>query len=272
MPANPNDKAFAGSIPQLYERLLVPLLFEPYAADLERRITGRAGKQLLELAAGTGVVTRRLAAALPATTAITATDLNQPMIDQAAAVGTARPVQWRQADAMKLPFADASFDCVVCQFGVMFLPDKPAALAEARRVLRPGGLLVFNVWDEIARNEVAEAVTAALAVVFAQDPPRFLPRTPYGYHDRDAIARDVVAGGFASRATIDTVPQRSRARSARDAAAAFCQGTPLRGEIEARGATRLEEATDAAAAEVARRWGNGAIYAGMQAHVVSVVR
>src|SRR5690349_113274 len=124
------DKVFAGSIPKLYETYLVPLIFEPYAGGLAKRRKGRAGSRLLEIAAGTGVVTRALAAALPESAAIVATDLNQAMIDQAAAVGTKRTVEWRQADAMKLPFPDASFDAVVCQFGTMFFPDKAKAFAE----------------------------------------------------------------------------------------------------------------------------------------------
>src|SRR5207244_2211712 len=150
-----------------------------------------------------------IAAQLPATTRIVATDLNAPMLDKAAAIGTARAVEWRACDAMELPFADASFDAVVCQFGAMFFPDKTRAFAEARRVLRPRGVLMFNVWDRIEDNEFADTVTAALADVFADDPPRFLARTPHGYHDTASIARDVVRAGFAAAPRIDTVAHRS---------------------------------------------------------------
>ncbi|MFO1464897.1 MAG: class I SAM-dependent methyltransferase [Steroidobacteraceae bacterium] len=141
-----NDKLFAGAIPDIYERLLVPLMFEPFAAELAGRLKGMSCGELLELAAGTGVLTRRLAATLPAGVSITATDLNAPMLEMAQKRGTSRQVTWQVADAMALPFRDASFDAVLCQFGVMFLPDKPRAFAEMRRVLRPGGLLLFNVW------------------------------------------------------------------------------------------------------------------------------
>ena len=151
MSPHASDQAFGGSVPKIYDTYLVPLIFEPYAADLAQRLASVSPRRLLEVAAGTGVVTRALAAALPDTTTIVATDLNQAMLDEAAARGTARPVQWRQADAMQLPFADASFDAVVCQFGVMFFPDKPIAFSEARRVLEPGGLFIFNVWDRIDR-------------------------------------------------------------------------------------------------------------------------
>src|SRR5882672_4757370 len=194
--SNPDtDKVFTGSIPKLYETYLVPLIFEPYAVDLAKRLASRSLTRVLEIAAGTGVVTRQLAAALPESVSIVATDLNQPMLDQGAAIGTRRPVEWRQADAMQLPFEDASFDAVACQFGVMFFPDKAKAFAEARRVLRPGGVFIFSVWDRIEENEFADTVTSALESVFPQDPPRFMARTPHGYHDRSHIARDLANGG-----------------------------------------------------------------------------
>jgi SAM-dependent methyltransferase len=264
------DKVFAGSIPEMYERHLVPLIFEPYAEDLAARLRGRRLSRVLEVAAGTGVVTRALARALPRACEIVATDLNQAMLDQAGATGTPRPVEWRQADAMQLPFADASFDAVVCQFGVMFFPDRPKAFAGMRRVLKPGGVLLFNTWDRIEDNEFAVVVTQALASVFPSDPPRFMARTPHGYHDVDAIRRDIAAGGFGAIARIDTLAARSRADSPRIPAIAYCQGTPLRSEIEARGPGRLAEATESAVAEIARRFGTGSVDGKIQAHVVTV--
>ncbi|HLW13061.1 MAG TPA: class I SAM-dependent methyltransferase, partial [Casimicrobiaceae bacterium] len=147
------DKVFAGSIPEIYDTLLVPLIFEPYAADLARRLAEQPLHRILEIAAGTGVVTRAMARALPPDVSITATDLNAQMIDRARAVGTVRNVEWRPADAINLPFGDGTFDAVVCQFGAMFFPDKQKAFSEARRVLRAGGSLLFNVWDRIEENE-----------------------------------------------------------------------------------------------------------------------
>ncbi len=266
------DKVFAGSIPRLYDEYLVPLIFAPYADDLAERLARRAPSRILEIAAGTGVATRAMASRLPASAAIIATDLNPGMIDTAARIGTARPVQWRQADAMQLPFADGEFDAVVCQFGVMFFPDKGAAYAEARRVLKRGGLFLFNAWDRIEDNEFADEVTRALATVFPDDPPRFLARTPHGYHDRATIERDLRRGGFAAPAHIDTVAARSPAPSPRHAAIAYCQGTPLRNEIEARDPSRLGEATNVAAEAIARRFGSGAVDAKIQAHVIAVER
>jgi ubiquinone/menaquinone biosynthesis C-methylase UbiE len=265
------DKVFSGSIAKFYEDYMVPLIFQPYAADIAKRLAARPIGHLLEVAAGTGVVTRALAATLPGSTSIVATDLNQAMLDQAAAVGTSRPVEWRQADVMKLPFGDAAFDAVVCQFGVMFFPDKPKAFAEVHRVLKPGGIFVFNVWDRIEANEFADVVTQALAVMFPQDPPRFMARTPHGYHDKSAVERDLAAGGFTAKPAIDTVAARSKASSPEIAAMAYCQGTPLRSEIEARGGT-LDKATAAATEAVAKRFGRGAVDGLIQAHVVAVGR
>ena len=266
------DTAFAGSIPQIYEQYLVPLIFEPYAIDLVARLAGFSLKDVLELAAGTGVVTRRLALELPAGAAITATDLNQPMLDVAASIGTRRSVNFRQADAQQLPFRDATFDAVVCQFGVMFFPDRPRAFAEARRVLRPGGVFLFNVWDRLEDNEFAMIATEALAGVFPDDPPRFMARVPHGYHDSGAIRRDLAAAGFTRDPDIETIAARSRCASARLAATAYCQGTPVRAEIEARHASGLAAATDAVETALARHFGTGAVDGKIQARVVAVIR
>src|SRR5437016_1361273 len=270
MTSNATDKTFTGSIPKVYETYLVPLIFEPYAADIARRLASRSPSRVLEIAAGTGVVTRALLSALPDRTAIVATDLNQAMLDEAIAIGTSRPVEWRQADAMQLPFADGAFDAVVCQFGAMFFPDRSKAFAEARRVLRQRGVFIFNVWDRIEENEFADVVTIAMEAVFPEDPPRFLARTPHGYHGRPTIERDLAQGGFEASPEVVTVAQRSRAESARVPAVAFCQGTPLRSEIEARNPARLGEATDAATQAIARRFGDGAVDGKIQAHIVSV--
>jgi SAM-dependent methyltransferase len=267
-----SDKVFAGSIPELYDTYLVPLIFEPYAADLAARLALRPLGRVLEIAAGTGVVTRAMATALPEAVSIVATDLNQTMLDQAAARGTKRPVPWRQADAMALPFADGTLDAVVCQFGVMFFPEKGGAYAEVRRVLRSGGLFVFNVWDRIQENEFADTVTTALEALFPEDPPGFLARTPHGYHDPKTIKRDLAAGGFTASPAITTLAARSRATSCEHPAVAYCQGTPLRNEIEARDASRLAEATTIAAQAIENRFGRERVDGKIQAHVVTIAR
>lgn len=269
--SSPNtDKVFAGSIPKLYDTYLVPLIFEPYAADLVNRLRGRPLSRVLEIAAGTGVVTRALASALPESATIVATDLNQAMLDQASIVGTKRAVEWRQADAMQLPFPDATFDAVACQFGVMFFPDRVRAFAEAHRVLRRGGVFIFNVWDRIEDNDFARLVTEALAGLFPADPPCFMARVPHGYHDIATIRRDLAAGGFQAAAQVSTLAERSRAASAHIPAVAFCQGTPLRNEIEARDVEQLATATAAVETAIAAQFGHAAVDGKMQAHVVQI--
>ncbi len=263
------DTVFAGSIPELYDRMLVPLIFEPYATDLAERVARLAPHDVLELAAGTGAVTRALAARLPVSTRIMATDLNQPMIDQAARrLPATERLSWRQADATSLPFEAARFDAVVCQFGAMFFPDKVTGYREARRVLKPGGRFLFNVWGRIEDNEFTDVVVQALATVFPDDPPRFLARTPHGHHDTARIRADLSAAGFASIA-IETVDFRSRAAEPRIAAVALCQGTPMRGEIEARDPAGLEAATDVATEALTARFGAGAIDGRISAHVIT---
>ena len=268
---NPDsDLIFTGSIPKLYEMYFVPLVFEPYATDLARRMAPRSLFRVLETAAGTGVVTRALTSTLPASVSMVATDLNQPMLDMAAEVGTARPVEWRQADAMELPFDDETFDAVICQFGVMFFPDKAKAFSEAHRVLRPGGIFVFNVWDRIEENEFVDTVTTSLESLFPQNPPRYHARIPHGYYDRATIERDLAAGRFTGSPEFTTVAARSQARSPRVPAIAYCQGTPLRSEIEARDPSRLGDATVVAMKAIAQRFGPGAVEGKIQAHIITV--
>lgn len=268
MTAPSSDNVFTGSVPQIYDRLLVPMIFTPYARDLAQRIKGLRPRDLLEIAAGTGAVTTVLAAELP-DTQITATDLNEPMLAQARThlAGKAN-IAWQQADALSLPFGDGSFDIVVCQFGAMFFPDRIKGYAEARRVLRPEGRLLFNVWDKIEENEFANVMQRTMHQVFPGNPPQFMARTPHGYHDPVRIRDDLTAAGFRN-IEIETVTRRSAAASPLDAATAYCQGSPMRGEIEARGEPGLEAATQRVADALAHRFGNGPIEAKIQAFVIS---
>ena len=265
------DAVFAGSVPGIYEEYLVPLLFEPYAEDIAQRVADLRTGAVLEIAAGTGAVTRALVKALPPAVQIIATDLNEGMLRLGAARVGAAAVTWRQADAQQLPFDDAAVDAIVCQFGVMFLPDKVGAYREALRVLRPGGRYVFNVWGSLDYNEVSEIVTRAVAVLFPNDPPRFFERTPFGYHDVEAIRQELSQAGFA-KIEIETVDKQTRAPSAEHVAFGLCKGTPLRGEIEARAPNGLDEITAVAADALAACFGSADFDNRMRAHVVTAYR
>jgi ubiquinone/menaquinone biosynthesis C-methylase UbiE len=265
------DKLFAESIPEIYHRFLVPLIFESCALDLAKRVAKADPGDVLETAAGTGVLTRAIASRLAAHAHIVATDLNQPMLNQAMARSTDARIEWKQADALALPFEEKSFDVVACQFGVMFFPDKIQGYKEASRVLKAGGRFVFNVWDRISENEFADTVTEALAALFPHDPPRFMARTPHGYHDVERIREELKVAGFTEIA-VDSVDERSKAASPRDVAVAYCQGTPLRTEIEARDASALENATKHATEALARRFGDGAIEGRIRAFAMTATR
>ena len=267
-----SDRVFSGSIPALYDAYLVPLIFEACAEDLAGRVAAKAPARVLETAAGTGALTRALALRLPASTRLVATDLNQPMLEHAAArqAGDQRIV-WQQADALDLPFDDHEFDAVVCQFGVMFFPDRVTGYREARRVLAPGGRFLFNVWDRIEANAFAHAVTEALSGLYREDPPLFLARTPHGHHDAGRICAELASAGFAD-VTVQTFVRISRARSAREVAVAYCQGTPLRNEIEARSPGGLEPATEHAAKALAARFGDGPIEGQIKGHLLVATR
>ena len=263
------DKVFAGSIPKIYDEYLVPLIFSHYAADIARRVAALAPSTLLETAAGTGAVTCAVAAALPAGIRYVATDLNEPMLAVAAQHQSEdERMSWRQADATALPFDDAAFDVVCCQFGAMFFPDRIMGYAEAKRVLRPEGTFVFNVWDRIEENVFADEATAVLGKIFPDDPPRFMARTPHGYHDKAVIKADLEQAGL-RHISIETLPAVSRAPTPEYVAFAYCQGTPLRNEIEARDASKLQAATDAVAEAIRTRHGAGPVEGKIQALVIT---
>jgi SAM-dependent methyltransferase len=223
------DSAFAGSIPAIYEECLVPVLFAPYAADLVARAAALRPRSVLELAAGTGAVSHALAAALPEAR-IVATDLNPAMLEVAAARGCAPNLSFEPADAQALPFAGGAFDLVLAQFGAMFFPDKPGAWREARRVLAPGGTLLFNVWDRLDANPGSAAIQQAVRGAVPEPKPEFLARTPFGYHDPGAIEADLRAGGF-TEVTVERVARTSPPGSAAALARGMCLGSPLANEL-----------------------------------------
>ncbi len=256
------DSRFTGSVPALYDRCLGPMLFEPYAKDMAVRAAALRPARVLETAAGTGIVTAALARVLPEAE-IVATDLNQAMLDVAAARGLPPRVRLQPADAQDLPFEDEAFDLLVCQFGVMFFPDRVGAYRQARRVLRPGGRFLFSVWDSLERNPVSALLGDTVAARFPDDPPSFYRRVPFGYHDIARIEAELYDAGFEDIA-VETVSLTSRV-DAHAAAIGLCQGSPMGAEIEARGGD-LAAVADAAAEALAPLDGREMP---MSAHVVS---
>jgi SAM-dependent methyltransferase len=244
---------FRGSIPEFYDRCLGPFLFEPYADDLVRRLGFHPGSRVLELACGTGIVTRRLRAALPQGAALVATDLNPAMLERARQALIGADIHWRTADAGALPFKDATFDAVICQFGFMFLPDRAAGFAEARRVLRPGGTLLANSWAPLEDNPAAAIVHAAAARLFEGSPPRFL-LVPYGSLDAETLRALALAAGF-TNVSVSRVAIEGRSRSAREVATGFAKGTPLSLEIVERGGD-LDQAAAAFEKDLAAHGGH----------------
>jgi ubiquinone/menaquinone biosynthesis C-methylase UbiE len=264
------DAVFSGSLPKAYDTYLVPIFFESYAKDLASRLQKKQVLEILEIAAGTGVVTRFMDTMLPENVNIVATDLNQTMLDQAVQLELKRKVKWMQADAMQLPFADASFNAVVCQFGVMFFPDRVKAYSEVFRVLKPGGIFLFNVWDRLEENDFFNVVNDAMKTVFQKDPPQFLSRTPYGYFDEAQIAKDLTQAGFKKTATMETINFPTTAGTPSVVAMSICSGTPLKNEIENRDASLLDKATRTAEEFLAKRFGPGPVEGKMQAKVIEV--
>ena len=262
-----NHASFVGSIPQFYDRHLGPVIFEPYARDLARRLEVRPGLRVLETACGTGMLTRRLLERLPADGRIDATDLNGAMIAHARTVVPADArLEWREADAQALPFPDASFDAVVCQFGLMFFPDRLAGLREARRVLRSGGQLLFNVWDSLAENEFGRIGHETIASFFPENPPSFY-LTPFGWHDVRDVRAPTARAGFREVAS-ETLAREAVSESARSFATGMIQGNPVWNTIVERGGDPVP-VLDAIERNMARAWGSAPCRGRMSAHVVS---
>ncbi len=259
---------FVGSIPEIYDKHLGPLLFEHYAADLAGRVTVPAGGRVLELACGTGIATERLRAALPEDVEIVATDLNEAMLDLARDKrGDLPKVRYQVADALDLPFGDGSFDAVTCQFGVMFFPDKAAGAREAARVLKPGGTYAFNVWDSLDRNPAIKIVQDTISGFFDSDPPTFL-LLPFGYHALDPIVALLEDAGFGA-IDISVVPTVVERPSARGVARGCVEGNPGIHEIHARATAPAEEIVEAVAAALRENFGDAPLRTPLQAIVVT---
>jgi ubiquinone/menaquinone biosynthesis C-methylase UbiE len=250
-----NDAAkFVGSIPENYDKCLGPHIFAGYAEDLTRRVAALNPAAVLELAAGTGILSRKLRDALADQCELIASDLNPPMLEVAKAKFRAGElIRFEEVDATDLPFDDASVDVIVCQFGVMFFPDKHRSYTEARRVLRPGGHYLFNVWDSWDRNFFAQTVHQTVESFFPGNPPGFY-QVPFGYHDAGEIEESLSRAGF-TRVSVEPVAIDSTIRSAADFAQGLVFGNPLHEEIVNLGGDP-EEVCAAVAAAVDRELGS----------------
>lgn len=264
------DTAFAGSIPALYDRNLGPFLFQPYADEVARRVARLKPSRILETAAGTGIVTEALHSVLP-DAEIVATDLNQAMLDVASARISSDRVVFVAANAQDLPFDADGFDLVVCQFGIMFFPDKVRGNAEARRVLRDGGHYVLVIWDRLDRNPASQLIHEAVAGLHPADPPNFLARTPFGYADPAVIEHDLISAGF-TNIIFETVRLKSHRSSPREAAVGLVQGSPLKADIEQRDPDGIPAATDAAAHALEALVRGEVFDSDLSAHIVTAIK
>jgi ubiquinone/menaquinone biosynthesis C-methylase UbiE len=246
--------AFVGSIPENYDRYLGPMLFEPYARDLCARLDVPPAARVLEVACGTGIVTECLRHSLPRDATLVATDLNEPMIVYArGARRLGDGVEWRVADAQALPFPDGSFDAVVCQFGLMFVPDKPQALREARRVLVPGGVFAFSVWGAPEYNSFGRIADAVIGSFFPTDPPTFY-QVPFSLDDEPGLRRLLEAAGFEA-IEAECVTLEVQSPSATAAARGLVLGNPVLPVIEERGTADPERIIHALADALAQSGG-----------------
>jgi ubiquinone/menaquinone biosynthesis C-methylase UbiE len=263
--------AFIGSIPENYDRYLGPALFEPYAADLVERVNVPEGASVLELACGTGIVTRRLRDRLPYGVRLVATDLNESMMAYAARkFREDESVEWKQSDAANLPFPDESFDAVVCQFGLMFVPDKERAIREAYRVLKSGGAFLFNVWDAIEHNDLAHIAHTTISTFFEHDPPNFY-EVPFSFHDPQAITSLMQGAGFVDiKLSLLTLPSISPAAS--EVAKGLVEGNPVIAAINERSPSDAPKIVAAVAEAVAARCGDTPVRGSMQAYVCTAKR
>lgn len=248
------EASFTGSIPNIYDRNLGPMFFEPYAIDLAKRVSVGSNAAMLEIAAGTGIVTKHLYATLPSDARLVVTDLNDAMLDIARQkVPADQRIDWRTADAGALPFADGSFDAVLCQFGLMFFPDKPAALREMHRVLKPSGTLLFNVWGSLADNPIGGLAHQTVTAFFPIDPPKFYT-VPFGLHD-EALLKGMLSDAGFSNVTWETVDITGESESADKAARGLVFGSPIIVAIQERGTVDPEAIMRAVAARLAEEGG-----------------
>jgi ubiquinone/menaquinone biosynthesis C-methylase UbiE len=257
---------FSGSIPQYYDRCLGPAWFDKFATDLARRLAASPGGDVLEIACGTGLVTRRLRERLAPGVRLVASDLSKAMLEYAKATRGVSGIEWREADACKLPFGDAQFGAVVCAFGFMFVPDKKAACAEARRVLREGGTLLFNVWDRVEENPHTLTISRVFEELFPGDSEMQFARITHGMY-APALLRELITGARFKEVRIEPRRMEVVCPDALTLATGMLRGTPRVSLIEQRG-KKLEDVIERATAALAKAGGAKPFRSHAQAIVV----
>lgn len=258
--------AFAGSVPANYEQYLGPILFEPYALDMMKRLPKASLNNVLEIACGTGRVTKHLLNTLTENGKLVATDLNPDMIEVAKQKVADNRIEWQVADALQLPFADNIFDAVICQYGVMFFPDKPKGFAEAYRVLKPGGIFLFNAWDNIEFNPAINILNNVLQEEFGEEAPNFLKEGPYSFYDQEQIKLLLKDACF-KKNELEVVKVASSFSSINDLAKGFLEGSPLFSYLQEKDKDKREVVSEKIRQQLISKYGENAGTVNLQAIV-----
>ena len=252
-------------IAEKYDRYLAPFLFEPFAQDLSSRITSANYRDVLELACGTGRVTRHLRKVLPEQTKLVATDLHPDMIRIASEQLLNENINWQTADAQQLSFPDESFDLVVCQFGLMFMQDRMKALSEVHRVLRPGGKFIFNTWDKIENNGAIYLGNQIICSYFPENTPSSY-RVPFSMHQPDLLETNLVAAGF-KNIKVSGVEKEGLSPSAKDAAIGIVEGNRIYYHIMKKDPNLVEVIRNAVEQKIAEAYGDHPLKTSLKAWV-----
>jgi SAM-dependent methyltransferase len=263
--------AFSGSIPTNYDRYLGPLFFEPFALDMAERVKNRSAKDILEVACGTGRVTKHIVETLPKGVSFVASDINPAMLEYAKKAIEPHPaLRWQVVDAVNLPFADATFDLVLSQFGVMFYSDRREAYAETGRVLKQGGTFIFNAWDNIENNLAAQLTQEVVTEFFPVDTPAFY-QMPFSYHNETVIRQDLAFAGFHD-VKIDLLKLTGFAETSVAAATGLLEGTPIYTAIVERDGSLLPAMKELLAKRLSHQFGKTNLKVPLQARVVTALK
>jgi ubiquinone/menaquinone biosynthesis C-methylase UbiE len=261
---NKSFVAFAGSIPANYDQYMGPLFFEPYAVDLASRINTQSAT-VLEIACGTGRVTKHLRKALAPSAKLIATDLNAGMLTVAAQNVQEENVEFKDADAQSLPFDDNSFDLVVCQFGFMFVPDKPKAFSETYRVLKPHGKILFNTWDKLENNKATYIVHNVVAEHLGAEAAAFY-WAPFSVNTKEQLETLLKNAGF-NEIKVELVTKQGTAATALEAAKGLILGTPAFNRIAEIDVDAPARLVSIAEKELVKEFGDGVINTELNAWV-----